>query len=100
MITRLKPTDIERIKTLTASGLTQRQVAERTGFTQCAVSNALNRPRKSVVSKWTESHAKEWRYLLRLRDDNNKPVWNLKKIAEKYGCNTSMIQRKMEEYGF
>lgn len=99
MITRLKPIDIERIKTLTASGLTQRQVAERTGFKQCSVSNAIHRPLKGMASKWTLEQAKEWRMLLRLRTDKNKPVWTMKDLAIKYNTTANVIQRKLDEYG-
>lgn len=49
-------------------------------------------------TKWTPEHAKEWRELLKQRDEKGKAVHNLKSIAAIYGTNYQVITRKLEQY--
>ena len=96
---RVDAQDREHIKELSKT-LTQHHIAERTGFKQCSISNALHdRHNKGMAKKWTLEHALEWRHLMRQRDGNNKPIWNTSKIAKKYGTSHNVIMRKLEEYG-
>ena len=75
-----------------------RLVAEITGLSFDTIKRA-NRSPKARNIKWTIEHAKEWRTLLKKRDENNKPIWNNKMLAEKYGCTPSTIGKKLQEYG-
>jgi len=49
-------------------------------------------------TKWTPEIVKEWRELLKQRDERGKAVHTLKSIAAIYKTNYQVITRKLDQY--